>query len=57
MSINPDGCPFIAICKEYFHFKNGKCPKEKEKEFCMVYYDLKEQTRERQQDDLLDDSD
>ena len=45
MSINPDGCPFIGTCKAYF--KWDKCPKEAEKEFCMIYYDMKEQIREQ----------
>lgn len=48
MSVNPDGCPFVGTCKEFF--KWDKCPKEEEKEFCMVYYDMKEQIREQLQE-------
>jgi len=55
MSVNPDGCPFVATCKEYF--KWDVCPKEKEKEFCMVYYDMKEQIREQMIESLENNSD
>lgn len=55
MSTNPDGCLFINTCKAFF--KWDFCEKEKEKEFCMVYYDMKEQIREQLQNPAEDDSD